>query len=199
MRFTSNGYPSSYVRTVDYDSLFTVNTREDVYAKIDALVAELQQQTGKAKVDILGHSLGTTIMHEYLSSPARAANVRRYVNIDGRTAATPPGGVDTLAIWAGRGAAGPSIVGALNVTIPNQTHVQVATSRESFGEMFEFFTGHRPHTIDIVPERRHVRIAGRAVLFPSNVGVSGVTIEVWPVHGSSGRRIGRSPRVRAVG
>lgn len=193
MRFTSNGYPRRYVRTVDYDSLFTVNTREDVYAKIDALVAELQEQTGKAQVDILGHSLGTTIMHAYLSSPARAANVEHYVNIDGRSAPTPPGGVETLAIWAGRGAAGRTIEGALNVTIPNQTHVEVATSRESFREIYRFFTGRRPATIDIVPERRRVRIAGRAVLFPSNVGVSGARIEVWRVRASSGRRIGRRP------
>ena len=107
MRFTSNGYPRSYVRVVDYDSTFTVNTRADVHAKIDALVAELQRQTGKPKVDILGHSLGTSIMHEYLtSSAARAANVGHYVNIDGRTAAAPPGGVPTLAIWAGRGTPG---------------------------------------------------------------------------------------------
>ena len=38
MRFTSNGYPRRYVRVVDYDSLFSVNTREDVYAKINAVV-----------------------------------------------------------------------------------------------------------------------------------------------------------------
>ena len=66
------------------------------------------------------------------------------MNIDGRTAATPPGGVPTLAIWAGRGTAGREITGAENVTIPNQTHVQVATSAESFAPMYRFFTGHRP-------------------------------------------------------
>ena len=193
MRFTSNGYPSGYVRVVDYDSLFSVNTRDDVYAKIDALVAELQAQTGKAKVDILGHSLGTSIMHDYLSTPARAANVGHYVNIDGRTAATPPGGVGTLAIWAGRGTPGRAIGGAVNVTVPNQTHVESATSRESFREMFKFFTGHEPATVDIVPEHGRVRIAGRAVLFPSNVSAGVGTVEVWPVHGSTGRRIGRRP------
>ena len=195
MRFTSNGYPRRYVRTVDYDSLFTVNTREDVYAKIDALVADLQRRTGKLKVDILGHSLGTTIMHEYLGSPARAANVGHYVNIDGRTAATPPGGVSTLAIWAGRGTPGRVIGGAINTTVPNQTHVQVATSRESFREMFRFFTGREPATIDIVPEHRRVRIAGRAVLFPSNVGVADAMVEAWPLDAVTGRRTGARPRV----
>jgi pimeloyl-ACP methyl ester carboxylesterase len=195
MRFTSNGYPRRYVRVVDYDSLFSVNTREDVYAKIDALVSQLQRRTGKLKVDILGHSLGTSIMHEYLSTPARAANVDHYVNIDGRAAETPPGGVSTLAIWAGRGNPGRTIRGAVNVTVPNQTHVQVATSRESFREMYRFFTGRGPATIDIVPERRRVRIAGRAVLFPSNVGVAGATLQVWPLDSSTGRRRGAQPQL----
>ena len=117
------------------------------------------------------------------------------MNIDGRTAAAPPGGVPTLAIWAGRGSPGRSIGGALNVTVPNQTHVESATSRESFGAMFKFFTGHKPGTLDIVPEHGRVRVAGRAVLFPSNVGVTGNrTIEVWRVHGSTGQRVGGRPR-----
>ena len=45
-----------------------------------------RSRPGGAKVDLLGHSLGTTLSHEYLASPARAANIARYVNIDGRTA-----------------------------------------------------------------------------------------------------------------
>jgi pimeloyl-ACP methyl ester carboxylesterase len=196
LRFTSNGYPSSYVRVIDYDSLFTVETRDDVYAKIDALVAELQRETGKAKIDILGHSLGTAVMQAYLSTPARAANVGHYVNIDGAQAASPPGGVPTLAIWSGRGTPGRTIGGAENVTVANQTHVQSATSPESFRAIFKFFTGHEPATVDPVPEHGKLRIAGKAVLFPQNVGVEGATVEVWQVDGSTGQRRGQGPVAR---
>ena len=43
-------------------------------------------------------------MQDYLnSSKQRAANVADYVNIDGRTANAPPGGVRTLAIFGTRG------------------------------------------------------------------------------------------------
>ena len=38
-------------------------------------------------------------MHEFLSTPARAAKLSRYVNFDGRTSDSVPGGVPTLAIW----------------------------------------------------------------------------------------------------
>jgi hypothetical protein len=108
------------------------------------------------------------------------------VNIDGRTAATPPGGVMTLALWAGRGTPGRSIGGAVNVTIPNQTHVQVATSAESFIPMFKFFTGRRPRK-DIA-RQRWITLSGRAQLFPQNTGVGDRTLEIWRVDAETGQR-----------
>jgi pimeloyl-ACP methyl ester carboxylesterase len=202
MRFTSNGYPERLVRVVEYDSTFGLNTMADVHAKIDQLIAQLQQETGRPQVDLLGHSLGTAVLQGYLnSSPARAANVAHYVNIDGGQAASPPGGVPTLAIWAGRGAPGRSIGGALNVTVPNQTHVESATSPESFVEMYKFFTGKPPKTSDVVPERRRsIEVSGRAVIFPQNTGVQNRTLQVWEVRGSTGQRKRKRPlAVQALG
>ncbi|MBC7253913.1 MAG: alpha/beta hydrolase [Actinobacteria bacterium] len=138
-------------------------------------------------------------MHGYLAFPERAAKVANYVNIDGRTAAAPPGGVRTLAIWAGLGTPGRQIVGAINVTIPNQTHVQVATSAESFVEMYRFFTGKEPATSDIVPEPPgRVRVAGRAVFFPLNKGVEGATVQMWEVDPATGRRAKKKPEASFV-
>ena len=196
LRFMSNGYPESWIETIDYDSTFATESRSEVHARIDRLVAEMQQRTGRPKVDILGHSLGTSVMQEYLnSSPERAANVARYVNIDGRTADAPPGGVPTLAIWAGRGAPNRQIAGATNVTVPNQTHVEVATSRESFVEYHRFFTGKAPAR-DIVRETGEITIEGRVLHFPVNRGVAGATLEVWEVEGTSGRRVDDTPVTR---
>jgi pimeloyl-ACP methyl ester carboxylesterase len=191
MRLTSNGYPRHLIRVFEYDSLSYGATATEVHARLDALIADVQRQTGRSKVDVLGHSLGTTLMHAYLASPERAADVRRYVNIDGRTAAAPPGGVPTLAIWAGRGAPGREIAGARNVTIPNQTHVQVATSAESYVGIHRFLTGKRPRH-GIVPQRR-ITLSGRAVLFPQNEGVRDRTLAIWEVAAGTGRRKGRGP------
>src|SRR3954466_9280047 len=47
LRFTSNGYPTNYVRVLEYDSTFSVNTQDEVLAKLDALVAQVKQETGK--------------------------------------------------------------------------------------------------------------------------------------------------------
>jgi len=194
MRFDENFYPHEYIYALEYDSSFTINTMDQVYAKLDALIVKVQEETGADQVDILGHSLGTTVMHGYLAFPDRAADVAHYVNIDGRTALAPPGGVPTLAIWAGRGTPGREIVGATNVTIPDQTHVQVATSAESFVEMYKFFTGFPPLTKYILPQLLGpIELAGRAVLWPQNTGVAGASLEIWKVNRSTGARIGSNP------
>jgi pimeloyl-ACP methyl ester carboxylesterase len=201
MRLTSNGFPQRYIKVLEYDSYRPLEESiDEIHANLDALIDRIKARTGKPRVDVLGHSRGTTVMHEYLASPERAANVRRYVNIDGRTSDSPPGGVKTLAIWAGVRTLDPGddptreIVGARNVTIPNQTHVQVATSEESFTPIFRFLVGKRPTTDEIEKGEREVKIAGRAVVFPQNTGVpEGTRLDVWRLKPATGERRGGQP------
>jgi hypothetical protein len=80
------------------------------------------------------------------------------------------------------------------VTIPNQEHVEVATSREAFVEMFRFLTAEEPTSSAIVPEKGKIELSGRAVIFPDNVGLDGATVEVWRVLPKSGKRKGRKPK-----
>lgn len=196
-RFASNGYPAEVIEAHEYDSLFTVNTVDQVFAALDARIARLLRQTRADKVDLLGHSLGTRLMQDYLnSSAARAATVAHYVNLDGATAAAPPGGVPTLAVW-GEGPTERAVAGATNVYFSDQAHTQVVTSPETFVEVYRFFTGAPPRTTRIVAQPRgHVRLSGRAVLFPSNVGVSGARLEVYRVHAGTGARASRRPLAR---
>ncbi len=199
-RFTSNGYPQNLIAVLEYDSSHFTALVPQIYANLDQLVASVLQATGADQVDILGHSLGTTLMFGYLTStPERAAKVAHYVNIDGQS--TLPDGVNTLALWAGRGVPGRTMVGATNVTIPDVTHVQCATSAESFVEMYKFFTGEPPATKDIVPEPPgQVRLVGRAVLFPQNSGAEGRTLQIWRVDADTGARIDKKPKaVFAIG
>lgn len=194
LRFTSNGYPSNLVSLLDYDSLFSVESRDDVFVRLDRRIAELLSRGPADKVDLLGHSLGTGLMQQYLNStPARAAKVAHYVNLDGAAAGSPPGGVPTLAIW-GRGSPNRKIVGASNVYLTNQTHVQMVSSAETFEEIYSFFTGKEPTTTDVVPEGHgSVRLAGRALLFPQNAGVENGTLEIYEVSATTGTRLDAQP------
>jgi pimeloyl-ACP methyl ester carboxylesterase len=199
MRFASNGYPHDYIFVLEYDTSGSPGNFPAVWARLDTLIANAKAQTGADKVYLLGHSLGTFLCQGYLATPSRAANVAKYVNIDGSPAGALPGGVPTLALWATRGFSynpANTIVGATNVFLPNQTHVQVATSPESFAEMYKFFTGNPPTTTQVLPEAcDQIEIAGRAEFFPANTGVGDGTLEIWKVNSASGARIGVVPQV----
>ena len=193
MRFTSNGYPAKKIAVHEYDSLFSTETQTDVFARLDRRIKKLLKTTGSDRVDLLGHSLGTTLMQAYLNSdPQRAARVAHYVNLDGAPASSPPGGVSTLAIW-GEGAASRKIVGAANVYFTNQSHVQVVTSTETFKQIYTFFTGKAPATTDVVPERGgRVKLAGRAIIFPQNTGFD-AQLQIFEVSGTTGLRLRSRP------
>src|SRR3954449_3311129 len=192
MRFMSNGYPEKWIDELDYDSTRAVGDKSEVDAQIDAKVAALKKATGKAKVDVIAHSLGTSVMYDYMtngsSAEERRASIGRYVNVDGQQS-NP--GVPTLALWAGRGDPGRSMDGATNVTIPNQTHVQTCTSAQSFVEYFKFLTGKAP-AHDIVPQTGAIELGGRVLNFPENTGLSGATVQLWKVD-ANGTRIGSAP------
>ncbi len=181
-RFATNGYDDRSIVAFDYDSTFGVETTDDVFARLDGIIEGLLERSGGDQIDLLGHSLGTRLMQEYLrSSPERAARVAHYVNLDGFPSGDPPGGVPTMAVW-GRGDPAREIVGAENVRFDDQTHTQVVTSPETFEEMYTFFTGEAPRTTAIRPEADGgAALSGRAVLFPQNVGVDGATLEIYEV------------------
>lgn len=197
MRFTSNGYDSDEIYVLEYDSsnpAYYLGPNPPIRAQLDQLIADAKAATGADQVDLLGHSLGTFVSQGYLNSdPARAANVAHYVNIDGAQALALPGGVPTLAIWAGTGTPGRQIVGATNVTLAGQSHVQSATSAEAFAEMYKFFRDKEAQTTNILPQL-FVKLSGRAVIFPQNSGVPDGTLQIWEVRGHDGSRIGNSPK-----
>lgn len=193
MRFVSNGYPSDYIDTVDYNSTRAVGDTSEVDQQIDDKIAELKARTGKTQVDVIAHSLGTTVMNGYLTDAtngaARRANVSHYINVDGQS--NNPG-VPTLAVWAGRGTPGRNMAGAQNVTIPNQTHVQTCSSKESFIEYYKFLTSQDPAYDEPVRQNGAIDLAGRVLNFPENSGAVGTTLDIWPVDGN-GERMGASP------
>jgi len=193
-RLASNGYPEEIIEAQEYDSPSIGTILPQVWASLDARIARLLAASRADKVDMLGHSLGTFVMQGYLnSSPERAARVAHYVNLDGASAAAPPGGVPTLAIW-GEGNPARAIVGATNVYFPDQSHTQTVSSPESFTQFYTFFNGRAPRTTTVLPQPfGRALVSGRAVLFPSNVGVTDANLEVYRISSLTGRRLSHRP------
>jgi len=204
MRFTSNGYPQQLLFAFEYDTSLSTQP----LAALDAFIDDVLAQTGAPKVYAIGHSRGTTVWTSYLDDPAfnGSAKVAKYVNIDGRTQATLPGGVPTIGIWGEWNTADSgynrrgntnAVIGpdpAANYYFGTKSHTEVATSAEAFALAYRFFLDRAPATTDVVPEPPgQVRISGRAVIFPENVGYPGAVVEAWRVEPNTGHRIGTDP------
>ncbi|MZE80457.1 hypothetical protein [Streptomyces xinghaiensis] len=190
-RFSSNGYPDRLLHAFEYNT--RVPTDDHAIAELEEFVDGVRSRTGAPRIDVIAHSRGTRVLHRYLSVPERAAEVRKYVNLDGASSAEQPGGVPTLAIW---GSAQPngSIGGAVNVHTTDQGHTETATSARSFAHIHAFLRGRAPATEKVLPEPPgRVEIAGRAVHFPLNSGLAG-RLEVWRLDPATGARADRRPR-----
>src|SRR5690606_21571787 len=130
---------------------------------------------GTDQVYLVGHSRGTFVSSTFLSDPAQAAKVAKYVAIDGRPC------VDVVPCLA-----------PTQADLPGQAHVEVATSKESFAMQYEFLVGEAPEVVDIVRQREPVVISGRAVDFPANTGRD-ARLEIWEVDPDTGARTGEEP------
>jgi pimeloyl-ACP methyl ester carboxylesterase len=153
MRFVANGYPEDRIVAYDHDGagLDIPGYAAGLTGVIDQTLAEFDVE----QIHLIGHSRGTSVSNLLLSDPAQAAKVARYVAIDGRPCPEPQ--------------AVPCIA-PVQAQFPGQTHVEVATSKESFAVQYEFLVGEEPEVVDIVPQRDPVEISGRAVNFPPTPG-----------------------------
>ena len=205
MRFTSNDYPQDLLFAFEYDT----NNEENPLADLDAFIDQVLAATGADEVYAIGHSRGTSLWTGYLEDEAFAGQekVAKYVNIDGRSPAELPGGVPTIGIWGEWNSAdsgynrrednsdariGPNPED--NYHFPGKSHSEVASSAEAFAIMYEFLTGLPPATTSVTPVEGAVMVAGRAVIFPDNVGFAGTTVEIWDIDPSTGQRTSDSPR-----
>jgi pimeloyl-ACP methyl ester carboxylesterase len=194
LRFASNGYPADHIELFEHDSLAWPGSQEEVWDRLDQLIADVLDATGADQVNLLGHSQGTGVVQGYLNSdPARAAEVAQYVNLDGGSGGTVPDEIETLAIW-GEGSPDREIPGATNVQFADQAHTEVVNSSETFVEIYRFFTGEEPPFQHVVREPAdEIVVSGRVQLFPQNVGATDATLGIHEIDPETGARIDDSP------
>ncbi len=192
--FTSNGYHGSRVWAFDWNS---IAMGSGTATQLDAFIDQVLQQTGTAKVRLIGHSAGGGVGYTYLSDPARAAKVDAYVHIGSNPQSGPagPGGsVPTLNIWSPDDAivAGADIPGAQNVQLPGQDHYQVATSPEAFAAVYQFFHGTAPVNLSTVPQNP-VCIGGKVLAFGENTPQVNARVDIYALDPATGERLSTEP------
>lgn len=199
-RLRANGYPLGHIAVYEYNTA----TDQDPFdpeqaaarnASINNIIDQLLLATGAQQVHLIGHSMGTRVSLVYLSEPANAAKVARYISVDGTAVDHQPGQVPTLALWGQY--VDRTVVGAENVYPPEDApvgHIEVATSAESFERMYRFFNGEAPAITDIPQaEGEQVWIAGKTHIFPENIGAEGSTLEIYQTDPNTGMRLSDLP------
>lgn len=180
-RFSSNDYPDNYLHAFDWNSI----AQETPTDRLDDLVDKVLEDTGAEMINLMGHSAGGGLASEYLTSDDHAAKVNKYVHLASFDIGGPAGSagqIPTMNIYSPADliVPGVDINGAQNVNIEGLDHYQVATSELSFEEIFRFFHGVDPNTINVVEENT-VTLSGRVVTLGENETEAGALVEIYKI------------------
>lgn len=195
-RLSINGYDQNKIYVFDWN---TLSQGADNTAALNAMVDSVLAVTGATQVDLVGHSAGGGLGFSYISDSVRAKKVAHYIHIGSNPQSSVPvyGGdtVKVLNIWSSADSvvSGGNIPGATNVNLQGLDHYQVATSAETFTEIFKFCNnGKAPQTTDIAAETS-IKIGGKAVTLGENAAMAGATVNIYKTDNATGFRISNTP------
>ena len=196
-RFQSNSYCDGKVYSFDWNSLNQTGGQAAAVLRLDSFINVVLQETGKTKVELVGHSAGGGVGYSYCSDVTRAAKVAHYVHIGSNSLTTPAGPngeVPTLCISSpdDKVAGNTSVTGATNVTLLGQDHYEVATSKEAFYNMYEFFNGKAPKYADVQADAT-IKVSGKVLALGDNGALNNATVNVYQLNAADGSRVSATP------
>ncbi|MFT6211342.1 MAG: pimeloyl-ACP methyl ester carboxylesterase [Bacteroidia bacterium] len=194
-RFTQNNYCGNSTYVFDWNTLGGGSSVDG----LDDFIDDILSSTGAEQVELVGHSAGGGLGYDYLADATRAGKVAHYVHLGSSPqtgSAGPNGEVPTLNIYSPYDAVvdGEDIPGATNVSLDLKDHYEVATSLETFSEMFKFFRGEAPSSTVIVSDEKR-RVCGKVLTLGENEPLIDATVNVYKLNSGTGERLEAQPLV----
>lgn len=195
LRFVANGFRQDHIFTFDWNTV----GRQDNISKLTDFVEDVLAKTGASKIYLAGHSAGSGLSYNFMADSSRAELVEAYVHLAGRTMIRLPGTesrrIRTLNIYSEgdlivKGNDIPNdIPSAQNLRFTDHDHYEVATSKETFAAMFEFFTGKKPTVLDLPHSKKEqIQLSGKVLSLGENQVQSGAQVAVFSLQTNSGER-----------
>ncbi len=186
-RFSSNGYSLADLYAFDWNSLdFAANN----IAKLDAFINDVLAKTGATQVELVGHSAGTRVVQDY--TIVHRSKVKHLVLLAG----FPPNNQDSTPIlniystYDFIATGGKDVIGGTNLKLTDKDHYEVATCRQTFETMYQFFNdGALPTNPEYIAES-DIILSGKAGTFGENIFLANTNVEIYKVDPTTGFRIG---------
>lgn len=202
-RFIDAGYCPDRLFVFDWNTVNGNAKKTD--SLLNALIDEVLKKTNAAKVDLVGHSAGGGLGRSYLADSVHATKIAHYVHIGSRKwnkeYAWFPNG-KCLNVWSPAdkvmGSGGGDVNGAINLSLKDKDHYEVATCYATWSAMYQFFNDLEvvesvPPPMVTVPADGGYSIGGKAVLLGDNTPMRGAAVHVWSVKSVNGKRNSKEP------
>ncbi len=169
-RFHAHGYCRERIYAFDWNT--TGGKKTD--SLLHEFILQVLKKTGARQINLAGHSAGGGLCYRYLQQPARAALVAHYAHIGSNRISMPAGDqqqVPTLLIRSRADRVIPDTVftSVNTVQFKDKDHLQVATSVETFRELYRFFNDGDTLPVPANNTRAtSIQISGRVVTMGDN-------------------------------
>ncbi|HEX4877811.1 MAG TPA: alpha/beta fold hydrolase, partial [Chitinophagaceae bacterium] len=202
-RFVDAGYCPDRLFVFDWNSVNGNVKKTD--SLLNALIDEVLKKTNAAKVDLVGHSAGGGLGRSYLADSVHATKIAHYVHIGSRKWSKDLSWFPNekcLNVWSPAdkvmGSGGGDVNGAINLSLKDKDHYEVATCYATWSAMYQFFNDLEvgesvPPPMVSVPADGGYSIGGKAVLLGDNTPMRGAAVHVWSVKSVNGKRYGKEP------
>lgn len=190
--FKNQGYADSYLEVLDWNTLSP--QRGVTIKKLDSIINHLLKTTLKNKVNLVGHSAGGGLVSNFILSDSIAKKVNKYIHVGSGTLRQLPK-VPTLNLYSEADliVKGSDIEGVTNVKLQGLDHYEIATDSLAFAEMYRFFHGENPKSIQKQKKSKTSTISGKVLVMGENSVPENTTVTIFSFNPNTGERLQKEP------
>jgi triacylglycerol lipase len=191
-QFKNQGYSENYLDVLDWNTLSP--QRGVAIKKLDSIINHLLKETGKDKVNLVGHSAGGGLVSNFILNDSIAKKVNKYVHV-GSGNLQQISQVPTLNLYSEADliVKGSDIEGVTNVKLQGLDHYEIATDSMAFAEMYRFFHGENPNPVLQKNTPKTVSISGKVLVMGENSVPENTIVSIFQFNPKNGERLQTEP------